>query len=203
VLQQKSDESTNLAAAAWELNFPLKHLRVRLNERGSKEMQLPANKKLTEEDELAVCQCLDRVDRIGISVHLHMITTCVNAILLQGAGLFITLTCRGRTLGSAVPRSEYHICKQHTIDRDRKNTHDPQSILDCFSLYKNVGYKYGIQARDQYNFDETGFQIGIGRNLLIITQDPTRQAYLASFKTRELVSEIVTKQGRFHMTSSY
>ena len=39
-----------------------------------------------------------------------------------------------------------------------------------------------------YNFDETGFCIGIGKDQWIITRDPNRQAYLVSSTNRELVS---------------
>ena len=41
---------------------------------------------------------------------------------------------------------------------------------------------------DRYNFDETGFRIGVGRDQWIVTMDPNRQAYLGSSTNRELVT---------------
>jgi len=41
---------------------------------------------------------------------------------------------------------------------------------------------------NQYNFDETGFRIGVGRDQWIVTMDPNRQAYLGSSTNRELVT---------------
>jgi len=46
-------------------------------------MRLRTNRRLSEEEELAVCQYLDRLDMIGTSARLHMITGCANAILLR------------------------------------------------------------------------------------------------------------------------
>ena len=64
----------------------------------------------------------------------------------------------------------------------------PPLQLDWFSYYEKVCDKYSIQSRDRYNFDETGFQIGIGRDQWIVTRDPTRQAYLGSSTNWELVT---------------
>ena len=48
----------------------------------------------------------------------------------------------------------------------------------------------GIISSDQYNFDETGFRIGMGKDQWIITCDPSRQAYLASSQNQELITSI-------------
>ena len=83
---------------------------------------------------------------------------------------------------------EYFIKKQQTIDTNRKNAHKPNNILAWFKKYHAVCQEHNIQPADQYNFDETGFRIGIGRDQGIITCDPNRQGYLASSTNRELVS---------------
>ena len=57
-----------------------------------------------------------------------------------------------------------------------------------FETYHAVYAEHNIQPADVYNFDETGFHIGIGRDQWIITRDPNRQAYLASSSNPELVS---------------
>ncbi|MGK7310588.1 hypothetical protein ACSRA6_22835, partial [Salmonella enterica] len=38
---------------------------------------------------------------------------------------------------------------------------DPKKIGEWFQLVKNMIAKYGIQPEDIYNFDETGFAMGI------------------------------------------
>jgi len=82
---------------------------------------------------------------------------------------------------------EYFIKKQSTIDPNRKNAHEPKNILAWFEKYHAVYAEHNIQPADVYNFDETGFRIGIGRDQWIITCDPNRQVYLASSTNRELV----------------
>src|SRR5450432_4777986 len=46
-------------------------------------------------------------------------------------------------------------------DYQRAQCEDPQVIRDWFWLVKNIVAKYGIQEQDIYNFDETGFQMGV------------------------------------------
>ena len=166
-LLQRGEEKPDLAAAAWEFNLPPQRLRARWNGKKSKETGLPANKKLREEEEFAVCQYLNRLDKIGTLARLHMLTTCANAILLHAheeSSIPIPVVGEHWARRFLDRHLEYHIHKQHTIDSDCKNAHNSECILDCFSRYEKVCDKYGIQPRDQYNFDETGFRIGIGRD---------------------------------------
>jgi len=202
VLLQKGEENPNLAAAAREFNLPPQRLRARWNGRESKEKRVPVNRKLTEEEELAVCQYLDRLDHIGTSARLHMITTCANAILLhaqEDPSIPTPVVSEHWARRFLTRHPEYHIRKQYTLDADRKNAHHPESILDWFSRYEKVCDKYGIQSRDRYNFDETGFRIGIGRDQWIVTRDPTRQAYLGSSTNRELVTVCETISADGHV----
>jgi len=90
---------------------------------------------------------------------------------------------------------EYFIRKQQTIDADRKNAHDPANIRSWFEKYNAVCQQYHIHPGDQYNFDETGFRIGIGRDQFIITRDPNYPVYLGSATNRELVTVCETISG--------
>ena len=94
-----------------------------------------------------------------------------------------------------LPATEYHIRKQRSIDVNQKNAPDPESIHAWFEKYGLICEDYNIEPCDQYNFDETGFRIGIGRDQWIITRDPTQQAYLGSSTNRELVSVCETIRG--------
>lgn len=180
----------NIAEIARTYEVPVTRLRRRLQGRQSKQERPATNRKLSDDQELAVCQYLDRLDTIGTSARLQMVSSCANAIL-QSAH---TGPEPAPLIGDHwAPRflqrhPEYFIRKQQTIDADRKNAHQPNDILAWFEKYRSVCEEYNIQHGDQYNFDETGFRIGIGRDQWIITRDPNRQAYLASSTNRELVS---------------
>jgi hypothetical protein len=54
-------------------------------------------------------------------------------------------------------------------DYQRAKCEDPQVIRDWFQLVQNTIAKYRIQEQDIYNFDETGFQMGVISTAKVIT----------------------------------
>ena len=76
-----SDKKPNISAIAREFCVSESRLRARWKGRQSKQERPAANQKLREDRELAVCQYLDRLDKIGLSARLPMVTNCANAIL--------------------------------------------------------------------------------------------------------------------------
>jgi hypothetical protein len=51
---------------------------------------------------------------------------------------------------------------------------NPAVISPWFDLVRNVKAKYGILDKDTYNFDETGFQIGVGGSVKVVTASERR-----------------------------
>jgi hypothetical protein len=51
---------------------------------------------------------------------------------------------------------------------------NPTIISPWFSLVRNVKAKYGILDEDTYNFDETGFQMGVGGSVKVVTASERR-----------------------------
>jgi hypothetical protein len=54
-------------------------------------------------------------------------------------------------------------------DYQRARCEDPVVILDWFRLIQNTITKYGIQEADIYNFDETGFMMGVISTAMVVT----------------------------------
>ena len=54
-------------------------------------------------------------------------------------------------------------------DYQRAKCEDSTIIRDWFRLVQNIIAKYGIQKEDIYNFDETGFQMGVITTAKVIT----------------------------------
>jgi hypothetical protein len=54
-----------------------------------------------------------------------------------------------------------------------------------FQKLQAVIAKHGITDYDIYNFDETGFQIGVSKDQWIITRDPRGKQYIASSSNRD------------------
>ena len=57
----------------------------------------------------------------------------------------------------------------------RAKCEDLVLVAEWFKLVHNVRAKYGIEARDIYNFDETGFQMGASGSFKVITGAERRQ----------------------------
>jgi hypothetical protein len=59
-------------------------------------------------------------------------------------------------------------------DRHRVLCSDPEVIQSWFNLVRNVKAKYSILDEDAYNFDETGFTMGVGNRVIVVTASERR-----------------------------
>jgi hypothetical protein len=59
-------------------------------------------------------------------------------------------------------------------NRQRVLYNDPEVIRPWFDLVRNVKAKYSILDEDIYNFDETGFTMGVGNRVKIVTASERR-----------------------------
>ena len=80
ILQARGGQP-NLAAAEGEFLSPAQRLRASWNGRPSKIQAIPGDRRLGNPQELAIRQCLDRLDNIGLAARLFIIMDCANAIL--------------------------------------------------------------------------------------------------------------------------
>jgi hypothetical protein len=75
-------------------------------------------------------------------------------------------------------------------DYQRAKCEDPTIIRDWFRLVQNTIAKYGILDEDIYNFDETGFQIGVISIAKVITRANQGKPVLVQPGNREWVTAI-------------
>ncbi len=83
-------------------------------------------------------------------------------------------------------------------DYQRALCEDPNVIREWFQLVQNTVAKYGIQDEDFYNFDETGFMMGMISTTTVVTSSENRgRPTLAQPGNREWVSVIqgINSQG--------
>ena len=59
---------------------------------------------------------------------------------------------------------EYLVRKQRVQEIDRKNAQGPDVIQEWLQKFKVICGEHEIPPQDIYNFDESGFRIGVGRN---------------------------------------
>ncbi|KAJ6262803.1 hypothetical protein Dda_1360 [Drechslerella dactyloides] len=88
-------------------------------------------------------------------------------------------------------RPELQTRLSRRYDYQRAKCEDPKLIGDWFQLIKAVKAKYGIADDDIYNFDETGFAIGMISTTTVVTGAETRdKAKLAQPGNREWATVI-------------
>jgi hypothetical protein len=106
---------------------------------------------------------------------------------------------------------------QRKYDYQRAKCEDPEVICGWFELVQNTIIKYGINDADIYNFDETGFMMGVISTAMVVTSSDGRaKAKKVQPGNREWVTVIqgVSSQGwavppfiivagKTHLTSWY
>lgn len=60
------------------------------------------------------------------------------------------------------------------LDYERYKQEEPTIIRDWFTFVLNTKAKYGITDHDTYNFDKTGFQMGIVSQQKVVTEPERR-----------------------------
>jgi hypothetical protein len=63
---------------------------------------------------------------------------------------------------------------QRKYDYQRAKCEDPELIRGWFELVRNTILKYGIEEADIYNFDETGFMMGVISTAMVVTSSDGR-----------------------------
>jgi len=61
-----------------------------------------------------------------------------------------------------------------SCNRQRALTEDPRIISPWLTLVQSFKERYGIQDEDIYNFDETGFMMGVISSQLLVTGSERR-----------------------------
>lgn len=69
---------------------------------------------------------------------------------------------------------EYYIRRRRDLNVEKASALDKTMVERWFQDYQRVVTKHGICQQDIYNFDETGFQIGVRQDQFIITREPKR-----------------------------
>jgi hypothetical protein len=189
-------------------------LRDRLNGRSSRRDQ-PANlRKLTNlEESVLVREILD-LDSRAFPPRLCGVEDMANRILAT------------RDMPSVGPRWASNFVKRHPelrtrltrkYDYQRAKCEDPTIINAWFELVRNVLAKYGIYEEDIWNFDETGFMMGVISSAIVVTSSDGRgKAKMVQPGNREWVTVIqgvnsygwaippfIVVAGKNHLASRY
>ena len=163
-----------LETLAQEFHVPMRRLQNHFQRTPSRNAQIPANRRLSPAEELAICDYIDRLDQLGLCVRPPILRNCANVILSRSyeADDDSPPTVGPRwTSRFLAHHPKYSVRKQQITDPKRKVANDAKSIEEWYKNFHFTYLKYGIQSSDCWNMDESGFQIGMGKNQKVITTD--------------------------------
>ena len=184
----KNDHNLSLRAAAKIYSVSPATLMRRRDGKPARR-DLPANsRKLTDLEEEAIVQYVVELDTRGFPPRPCNVEDMANHLL------------RVRDAPPVGKRWAHNfVCRKEKIrkrwsrryDYQRAKCEDPKIIGEWFALVRNTKAKYGIVDDDIYNFDETGFMMGmICAGMVVTTSDGRGKAKLAQPGNREWATVI-------------
>ena len=173
----RNDTKLSLRATAKLYNVPVSTLGYRRTSRAVRR-DLPANsRKLTDLEEKTIVQYVIELYKRAFPIRLSSVEDMANQLL------------HVRDAPSVGKRWAYNFVKRQEeidtrwtrrYDYQRAKCEDLKVISDWFALVRNVKAKYSIVDDDIYNFDETGFMMGIiFASMVVTTSDGRGKAKLA------------------------
>ena len=162
----------SLKAACIAYDTPYSTVRDRVRGRVPRRDLRSVNKKLTDTEEATLVQWILSMDERGLPLRTDSIRRMADLLLEKRSN---TDQQKRVTVGKCwvynFVRRQDSLRSQYNrkYDYQRAKCEDPTIIRDWFRLVRNTITKYGILEEDIYNFDETGFQMGVITTAKVIT----------------------------------
>jgi hypothetical protein len=171
-LQAMRNDSTLSARAVGKI-YNCNHQKLSCRRRGIQPRRdiLANSRKLTDLEELVLVQHILDLSAKGFPPRLSVVEDMANRLLATRD----TPRVGARWASNFVKRRpELRTCFQRKYDYQRAKCEDPEVIRGWFELVRNTIAKYGICDEDIYNFDETGFMMGIISTAMVVTSSEGR-----------------------------
>ncbi len=167
----RTSKELSKRAAAKLYNVPESTLRARMNGYTTLRERRPATHKLTElEEEVIVRNILD-MDSRRFAPRLAGVEDMANFILESRGGKRVGKLWAYRFVQR---RLDLKTRFNRVYDFQRALCEDPELIGAWFRLVENLRAKYGVLDCDFYNFDETGFMMGVIYPAMVVTHADRR-----------------------------
>jgi len=166
----KNQEITAIREAARRFEVPQTSLRRRLR-RSENRATLRANShKLTESKEETIRRWIILLDKRGAAPRPTTVRETAN-LLLEARGTTPVQTVGEKWVYNFVKRySELSSRFSRRYNYERAKCEDLKVIEEWFTLVQKTIIENGIDSDDIYNFDKTGFAIGLTTTAKVITR---------------------------------
>ncbi|KAL2014897.1 hypothetical protein VTK56DRAFT_7150 [Thermocarpiscus australiensis] len=184
----RNNPKLSIRAAAKIYNVANRTIRRRLAGRPARRDTTPNSKKLTQlEEETIVEYVIDLAER-AFPPRLRSVEDMANQLLRVRDAPPVGKRW-AHNFVKRQPRLRTRFARRY--DHQRAKCEDPKVIAEWFALVRNTIAKYGIVDDDVYNFDETGFIMGIiSAGMVVTTSDGFSKAKLAQPGNREWATVI-------------
>ena len=194
---QASHKDPNLStrSIADLYNVPRTTLRRRRNGIMSRRDSAPKSRNLTELEEQTIVQYVLDLDSRSFPPRLRDVEDMANRLLTERDAPRVGERWASNFV-KRQPQLKTHFFRRY--DYRRAQCEDPEVIQGWFTLVRNTIAKYGIVESDIYNFDETGFMMGVISSGMVVTSAHRRSGTkLVQPGNREWVTVIqgVNSQG--------
>ena len=210
----ENDSKLKVTTAARLYNVPRTTL---VDRRNGVRVQSDSNsdkRNLTKLEEEAIIKRVLELDAQGFPVRMSSVDDMANRLLHKRGAPPVGKHWTRRFIQR---QPELKTQMSRSYDNQRALCEDPVKIQDWFRLVENVITKYGVRTEDVYNFDETGFLMGIiGRTLVVTSSERRSNTKLIQPGNREWVTCIqgvnaqgwatppfLVFKGKFHLSSWY
>jgi hypothetical protein len=187
----KKQQISNIREAARVYNIPRTTLQRRLNRITSRSETRANNQKLTQNKEESLVQWILSLDRRGAPPTPSDAREMAN-ILLAGRGTAPIQSVGVNWVTKFIQRRpEVKSCFSRRYDYRRAKCENPKVIKEWFDRVQITIMQHGIAQEDIYNFDETGFAMGLVNTARVITRaDYYGKARVVQPGNREWVTSI-------------
>ncbi|EFQ93559.1 hypothetical protein PTT_09042 [Pyrenophora teres f. teres 0-1] len=174
------------------IQTPQSTLRTRLRCIQPQSETVSVNRKLSPIEEQSLVQWILALDQRGFSPHIIDVRRMVDA-LLAARGQDPPPLPIGKKWVSRFIQGQPELQTKWTrrFHSQRASCEDPTTITAWFKLVEETRQTYGVLDQDIYNFDETGFAMGVASTSKIVTSsDRVSRAVVVQPGNREWVTAI-------------
>jgi hypothetical protein len=167
----QNDPNLSARAAAKIYTVSQRTLSRRLKGTPSRRDSIPNSRKLSNLEEKIIVEYALDLDSRSFPPRLRDVEDMANRLLADRDAPPV-----GKRWASNFVKRQPELKTRFTrrYDYQRAQCEDPNIIWGWFQLVRNTIAKYGIQESDIYNFDETGFMMGIISTGMVVTSAERR-----------------------------
>jgi hypothetical protein len=167
----KNGQFKSIRAAAIAYDVPEKTARRRARGIAAKRASRAPNRKLSPTEEISLQEWVLSMDKRGMPPRIATVRQMANLLLAKRFKTTTPPTVGQHWVQNFINRDDELKSKYNRkYDYQRAKCENPTLIREWFKRVRSVVEQYGIVPEDYYNFDETGFQMGIIATSKVVTR---------------------------------